>query len=48
MMWANFGVIYGDGKVATVGKKIGGKVGANIELGEKDPNLVLRMPARSE
>lgn len=39
MMWANFGVIYGDGKVATVGKKIGGKVGANIELGEKDPNL---------
>jgi hypothetical protein len=37
-MWNNFTAIYGDGSVASVGKKIGGKVGENFELGIKDPN----------
>lgn len=32
-----FVVIYGDGSVPSVGKKIGGKVQENIELGVKDP-----------
>lgn len=36
-MWANFSTIYGDGTVTSVGTKIGGKVGENIELGIKDP-----------
>ncbi|WP_186301642.1 type VI secretion system amidase effector protein Tae4 [Denitromonas halophila] len=38
-MWANFSTIYGDGKVTTVGAKIGGKVAENIDIGVKDPNL---------
>ncbi|MDB5800364.1 MAG: hypothetical protein JWL63_1303 [Rhodocyclales bacterium] len=37
IMWTNFVSIYGDGTVAIVGKKIGGKVEENIELGIKDP-----------
>jgi hypothetical protein len=36
-MWSSFLFIYGDGTVQSVGKKIGGKVGQNIELGIKDP-----------
>ncbi len=36
-MWSKFNEIYGDGTVASVGKKIGGKVEENIKLGEKDP-----------
>ena len=31
--------IYGDGKVTTVGNKIGGKVKQNIDLGIKEPTL---------
>jgi hypothetical protein len=31
-MWSHFSSIYGDGKVTSVGKKIGGKVQYNIEL----------------
>ena len=37
IMWQHFVVIYGDGSVPSVGKKIGGKVQENIELGVKDP-----------
>jgi hypothetical protein len=36
-MWTQFNAIYGSGSVVDVGKKIGGKVGQNIELGAKDP-----------
>lgn len=36
-MWHHFVAIYGDGSVPSVGKKIGGKVQENIELGVKDP-----------
>jgi hypothetical protein len=36
-MWHHFSEIYGDGSVPSVGKKIGGKVQTNIELGIKDP-----------
>ena len=36
--WLQFSTIYGDGTVAFVGKKIGGKVGQNIALGTTDPN----------
>ncbi len=38
-MWSNFLNIYGDGKVSSVGTKIGGKVGENIALGAKAPHL---------
>lgn len=38
-MWHHFIVIYGDGSVPSVGKKIGGKVQENIELGVKDPKI---------
>jgi hypothetical protein len=37
IMWHNFVTVYGDGSVASVGKKIGGKVQENIDLGAKDP-----------
>jgi hypothetical protein len=37
IMWHHFVTIYGDGSVASVGKKIGGKVQENIDLGVKDP-----------
>lgn len=37
-MLAKFNTIYGDGSVRSVGTKIGGKVGENIELGVRDPN----------
>ena len=37
IMWQHFIVIYDDGSVSSVGKKIGGKVQENIELGVKDP-----------
>lgn len=36
-MWHNFITVYGDGSVPSVGKKIGGKVEDNIELGVIDP-----------
>ena len=36
-MWHNFITIYGDGSVPRVGKRIGGKVQENIDLGVKDP-----------
>lgn len=36
-MWTQFATIYGDGRLASVGKKIGGKVEYNIELGLKEP-----------
>lgn len=36
-MWNHFAIIYGDGTVQSVGKKIGGKVQENIELGVQDP-----------
>ncbi len=36
-MWHNFIAVYGDGSVPSVGKKIGGKVQENIDLGVKDP-----------
>lgn len=36
-LWAHFSVILGDGSVAGVGQKIGGKVGENIKLGIVDP-----------
>lgn len=36
-MWTHFVTIYGDGSVTSVGKKIGGKVEYNIELGLRDP-----------
>ncbi len=38
-MWSNFATIYGDGKLTTVGNKIGGKVQENIVLAEKNPLL---------
>jgi len=38
-MWSQFILIYGDGNVTSVGKKIGGKVQENIDLGVKDPLL---------
>ncbi len=38
-MWSNFIAIYGSGNVINVGKKIGGKVKVNIDLGAKDPRL---------
>jgi hypothetical protein len=37
IVWQHFIAIYGDGSVLSVGKKIGGKVNENIELGVKDP-----------
>lgn len=37
IIWIHFAAIYGDGSVVGVGKKIGGKVQENIELGVKDP-----------
>ncbi len=37
MMRHQFQIIYGDGKIASVGDKIGGKVQENIEMGLKDP-----------
>lgn len=37
IMWSHFVTVYGDGSVPSVGKKIGGKVQDNIELGVKDP-----------
>lgn len=36
---AKFRFIYGDGDLASVGEKIGGKVKYNIDLGESDPLL---------
>lgn len=38
-MWGRFTNIYGDGKVISVGNKIGGKVKENIDLGVKEPTL---------
>jgi len=38
-LWGNFISAYGDGKVTSVGNKIGGKVKQNIDLGVKEPNL---------
>ena len=38
-IWGEFATIYGDGKVTSVGAKIGGKVQENIDLGAKDPKL---------
>lgn len=38
-MAAHFAAIYGSGSVLDVGKKIGGKVGENIDLGVKDPKV---------
>lgn len=35
--WAKFQYIYGTGDLLSVGKKIGGKVQYNIELGTRDP-----------
>ncbi len=37
MIWGQFTVIHGDGSVAGVGTKIGGKVEQNIQLGTTDP-----------
>ena len=39
IMETQFESIYGKGRVESVGKKIGGKVQQNIELGVKDPKL---------
>lgn len=39
IMLTQFTLIYGNGTVESVGKKIGGKVQQNIELGVKDPML---------
>ena len=39
IMSTQFTSIYGNGTVESVGKKIGGKVQQNIELGVKDPML---------
>ena len=36
-MWHHFVTIYDGGSILSVGKKIGGKVQENIELGVKDP-----------
>lgn len=36
-MWNRFSYIYGDGKINTVGEKIGGHVKQNIDIGKKDP-----------
>ncbi len=36
-MWQQFSIIYGDGSLSSVGRKIGGKVEENIELGIRDP-----------
>jgi hypothetical protein len=36
-MWHSFISVYGDGSVPSVGRKIGGKVQENIELGMIDP-----------
>ncbi len=38
-MWSNFKSVYADGKVTSVGNKIGGKVKQNIDLGVQDPRL---------
>ncbi|WP_225318659.1 type VI secretion system amidase effector protein Tae4 [Cellvibrio sp. KY-GH-1] len=38
-MWRNFKSVYADGKVTSVGNKIGGKVKQNIDLGVQDPRL---------
>jgi hypothetical protein len=38
-MWMKFTEVYGDGQVLSVGKKIGGKVQENLELGAKEPAL---------
>lgn len=38
-LWGNFKTIYADGKVISVGNKIGGKVKQNIDLGIKDATL---------
>lgn len=38
-MWGNFKSVYADGKVTSVGNKIGGKVKQNIDLGVQDANL---------
>lgn len=37
VMWKKFIEIYGDGTVIAVGKKIGGRVNDNIELGVTNP-----------
>lgn len=37
IMSRHFSTIYGNGNLASVGRKIGGKVEENIELGIKDP-----------
>lgn len=38
-IWNNFRVIYGDGTLAGVGNKIGGKVKQNIDMGLNDPKV---------
>jgi hypothetical protein len=38
-VWTHFKAIYGSGTVASVGTMIGGKVLANIQLGQKNPNV---------
>jgi len=38
-MWSRFIEIYGDGEITSVGKKIGGKVEENINLGITSPDL---------
>jgi hypothetical protein len=37
--WEKFKYIYGDGDLEELGKKIGGKVKTNIDLGKEDPQL---------
>jgi len=37
-IWSKFIEIYGDGKITSVGEKIGGKVEENIKLGITDPD----------
>jgi hypothetical protein len=41
-MWHQFLIIHGDGKLSSVGNKIGGKVQENIEMGLKDPKAGFR------
>ncbi|WP_280189959.1 type VI secretion system amidase effector protein Tae4 [Delftia sp. PS-11] len=41
-MWNNFLFIYGNGSVQSVGKKIGGKVEQNIEIGISNPDAGFR------
>ena len=38
-IWGSFKSVYADGKVTSVGNKIGGKVKQNIDLGVTDPTL---------